>query len=391
MAGAKLTVHVLEHETWAERPTDDLALMPALVSDHSLLVWIDIEGDPPQAEEALREVTRGCSELRDMKPERATEGGDHPPRRPPKAKAFGDAIFARAYWLGTATTDEDSPVKAQEVHILAGPTFAITMRYPRQGWDPDGRALGVEPLSQRGEGLLTERLREDVVELRERLRRTDGREAFGLEVAASLLDEVVDSVFDVLNALRLRVDRLEEEVVAGKWLLKQDVPSSGSLPERTLGMRKLLRQIRWAFLPSDEITELLSGPFLDLDDDGIRFRFGDLSREADRAVTTVHDVIDQLQQTVELSNTMKADRLNDTIYLLTVIATVLLVPTLVAGVFGMNFVDLPGTHSRIGFWGSLFGMAVLGVAVWFGIRRYLRYVYGRRLSGTASEGEGVGT
>ncbi len=68
---------------------------------------------------------------------------------------------------------------------------------------------------------------------------------------------------------------------------------------------------------------------------------------------TVRDVIDQVQQVVELSNSLKTDRLNQTIHVLTIPATVLLVPTPIAGIWGMNFDQVPGEDVRQGFWIAL--------------------------------------
>ncbi len=381
-AEAEVTVHVLRGARWELLPTGTQDIS-ALI-DGPVLVWVDILGDPTAIENVLRQITGHRQALHRVDPKLAADGGAEPPRQPPKAKAFRNAMFARAYWMGTEET-EGASVAAQEVHVLAGHTFAITMRYFRQGWDRNGTALGVgHPALPAGRFDL-QLARSDVVELRERTNREDGDDTFGLEVAASVLDQVVDSALRLLNVLRERVDTMEEQVVEGRWLNRRD-KGSATLPERTLGMRRLLRHVRWAFLPSDEISELLAGPFIDVEDPELRLRINDLGREADRAVDMVRDVLDQLQQTVELSNTMKADRLNDTLYLLTIVATVLLVPTLVAGIFGMNFVHLPGAGLKIGFWGSLVGMVLLGAGVWFAIRWYLNHVYLRRVSGDPGRG-----
>ena len=373
---ATVEVWVLEAETWSPRV---LALdhIAPLIRDSSTLVWVDLHGAPSQVRTALARIIGGMDELNDIDPRRATEGGEHPPRHPPKAKAFKGSVFARAYWLCTGNL-QGNPVRAQEVHVLAGATFAITLRYPWQGWDVNGLPLTDAYLPANEGGPDLDAARGEVLGIRQRLSRSGSREAFGAEVAGAVMDLVVDSVFIVLNSLRERVDELELDVLGGEWLGRSERHRSRSLPARTLGMRRLLRQIRWAFLPSDEMSELLSGPFLELEDRGLRVRFHDLCREADRAVETVRDVTDQVQHTVELSNTMKADRLNDTLYLLTVIATVLLVPTLITGIYGMNFTHLPGKPIVMGFWWSLLGMTALAGGVVFGIRKYFKHLDNRR-------------
>lgn len=141
-----------------------------------------------------------------------------------------------------------------------------------------------------------------------------------------------------------------------------------------LGLRRLLGKVRWAFMPSDEIDEFRSGPFITTakDDAGIEFRFNDLSREAERAVAAVAEVRDQVANTVELRDSLKSDRLNSTTYVLAAVATILLIPTLIAGIYGMNFRTMPGLGAKLGFWEALGGTILLGAGVWLAIGAYLR-------------------
>jgi magnesium transporter len=97
----------------------------------------------------------------------------------------------------------------------------------------------------------------------------------------------------------------------------------------------------------------------------------DLVREANRAVETVRDVIQQVQQVVELSDSLKTQRLDGTIYALTVAATVLLVPTLMAGLWGMNFDYIPGAGLRLGFSLALLILVIMAVGAALAIRWYL--------------------
>ncbi len=70
-----------------------------LIAGGSRRVWVDIYADPQAARTELQRFISGCPQLREIEPERATKGGDYPPHYPPKAKAFGQSIFVRAYWL----------------------------------------------------------------------------------------------------------------------------------------------------------------------------------------------------------------------------------------------------------------------------------------------------
>jgi len=89
----------------------------------------------------------------------------------------------------------------QEIHLIVGPTYAMSLRYPCQVWDLDQMARKTTPDPYRGEhaGLDHSSIRKGVIELRERFGRMNGHQTFGLEVAAAVLDDVIGSVFDSLG------------------------------------------------------------------------------------------------------------------------------------------------------------------------------------------------
>jgi len=373
---ARMTGHVLAGDSWREEDADAASLARTL-SDPTRLIWVDVEGTPEVAEEVLRALADATPDLAGIDPRRAADGWEGPTRRPPKTKAFRDVVFARAYWLGGIEAAGRERELAQEVHLIAGRTFIISLRYPIQLWDTDRMAwsdAADQDFDTSSRGLDVANARTDLIELRGRLGRSGSAESFGLEAVAAAIDQLFDSVFDALDLLRLRADGLEERVMDPAWRSERKGKSQ-AVGEQTLRVRRLVRQIRWAFLPADELSELVSGPFLDLEDRGIRSRFDDLGRESARAVETVRDIADQVQQIVELADSMKTDRLNATIYVLTVVATVLVVPTLIAGIYGMNFSVIPGAHAHAGFWIVILVMIAVSVAVWSGIRRYLDRVF----------------
>lgn len=336
------------------------------------VTWIDIKGSPAAITEALRELVGVDDTFRDLDSERAAQGGDNPPSWPPKAKAFHEAVFARAYWLGPKK--EDHRLVAQEIHVIASPTRVVTMRYPCLAWDVQQPQQSSPDSYERGDiGLDIPRAQKSVVEFEARRQSPAPAGVLGLEVAEVLLDQIIDSLFDTSDVIREWGDNIEGDVLKGAWLdtslRKQPHPN---LYERLVGLRRLVRRIRWAFLPPDEINEFLSGPFLALEDKALQFAFKDLEREAKRALETVRELSDQLDQVAELRNTMRADRLNDTTYVLTAVATVLLIPAVIAGIYGMNFLHMPELTWRWGYPAALVAMVTLGVGIWLFVHRLLR-------------------
>jgi Mg2+ and Co2+ transporter CorA len=260
------------------------------------------------------------------------------------------------------------------------PTFVITLAYQPLAWDVEAIELKPHEIQDGESGLELDpsRIAKEVVAFRKRSGRAEG--SFGLDVAAVVLDSVVDSVFDALDGLRARADELEDEISQREWLVDRRRGVEDALDDHVLGLRRLVRQVRWAFMPSDEIEEFLSGPFLgfEREDAGIEFRFRDLSREADRALAAVRDVGDHIDHAADLMAGLRTDRLNKTMYVLTAVATVLLVPTLIAGIYGMNFRNMPELGWRFGYGETLLLMVVLGFGMWLGIRWFLERSLRRR-------------
>jgi hypothetical protein len=365
---------------WVALEARSVEKVAPLISDPERLVSLDIEYQPGLTEELLASVKERCPELDGLIPERAARPERDPTKRPPKTKAFRGFVFARMYWLevvGSPRRDEEQDLVAQEIHLIAGPSFAITIRYPCLAWNLTKLiAEGVRfPKLVARPGFDPARVRQGVKELRDRIDPADPRAVFGLEVASSLVDIVIDSVFDSMQDLRETADEMERWILDKKaWLW--DRKEWPKLDRRVLGLRRLLRQVRWAFMPTDELAEIGSGPFLPVveRDAGLRFKLDDLGREADRANHAVADLIDQVEHTVDLRDSIKTDRLNATTYALTIIATVLLVPTLIAGIYGMNFDRMPELRWRTGYFMTLGLMVVLATGVWLTIRYALRRV-----------------
>jgi hypothetical protein len=365
-----VTVHELS-DTWTPLEVGSLDDAVATMARPGAFRWIDIDARTDEPIAALTALRERLPELHELRPERMGGRSDNPPAYPPKAKAFRDFVFARVYWLHHGAHDDEHGVLTQELHLLLGRTFAITVRREVLGWPreiPDTPEQTLPVLDHPGVDL--EPIREEVlVFLRDR---PDRQGTAGLAIGAMILDMVTDAVFDTLDGLRRYADTIEVDVLDRGWIWQRKRwPQQDTQMQ---GLRWLLRQIRWSFMPADEIDEFCSGPFLGLDErePWLGFKFTDIGREADRALDTAKDVIDQAAQTVALRDTMKTDRLNNTMYVLTVVATVLLIPAVISGIYGMNFDTLPWVHSRVGFAGAVLAMVALSTGMWLAITWFLR-------------------
>jgi hypothetical protein len=75
-----------------------------------------------------------------------------------------------------------------------------------------------------------------------------------------------------------------------------------------------------------------------------------------------------------------ADRTNDIVRVLTVFSAILLPLTLISGIYGMNFIDIPLADEPWGFWATVGGMGLIAAVLWF-------YFARRRFVGTPQLGD----
>jgi magnesium transporter len=179
-----------------------------------------------------------------------------------------------------------------------------------------------------------------------------------------LLDTMNDVFVPIVEHLDRRLDVIEEDVLSEPTeQTRRDI----------YALQRDLIQLRRVLVPQAEVVRRL----------GRERPVG--WREGDDAL--VRDLFDHVNRIAELSASYRAlldsamdsyrsaldDDLNEMLTTLTVISAVLLPVSVVAGLFGMNFVELPGTSSPDGFWWTLGGCLVLVTAMlgWFVRRGWL--------------------
>ncbi len=175
----------------------------------------------------------------------------------------------------------------------------------------------------------------------------------------SLLDAIVDGFFPVCDDIEETVDGLEDSVFEGDDNI---VPDALRLKRRLLTLRQKITPMR------DVINGLLRRdidlipkevlPFLqDVYDHTLRVaEIVDVNRDIIAGVLDAH--------LAQVSNS-----LNNSMRVLTVMATLLMTGSLVAGIYGMNFKYMPELSQTWGYPFSILMMLVLGVVEWVYFKR----------------------
>ncbi len=176
-------------------------------------------------------------------------------------------------------------------------------------------------------------------------------------------DRIVDAILPQVHELGDQLDRIEEEVLAGQSHAQQ---------QEILGVRSRSGHIRRVLSTQLNVVQRLSrGEFSQVSEQN-RVYFRDIYDHLVRIDLTLEGIREDAE--VALSTYLSAfnNRVSEVMKVLAVVATLALPASVIAGVFGTNFDNVPGLHSNWGFALMLGSMAALavGMALYFRIRHW---------------------
>lgn len=180
-----------------------------------------------------------------------------------------------------------------------------------------------------------------------------------------LMDSVLDAYFPVLERINERIDEFEEtlyEATSGK-------DTSQPLSSDIFALKRGLLQMRHIADPTRDVVTVLQRR--DQDTGGRHSAaFQDLHDHVSRIVGTIDTYREVLTGALDVYLAIESNRMNAVMKRLTSYSIILLLPTLIAGIYGMNFDDMPKNH---GFYGSLGAMTLIaiGLLIFFKRRGWL--------------------
>ncbi|MFF6823430.1 CorA family divalent cation transporter [Streptomyces longwoodensis] len=273
-------------------------------------VWLGLH--EPTAEEFT-----GVAELFDLHP-LAVEDAVEAHQRP-KVERYGETLFAVfktvCYVEHEKLTATSEVVDTGEIMVFVGQDFMITVRHGRHG------SLGP----------LREELEADAAQL------TKGPSA----VLHAIADHVVDDFLTVTDLMQADIDQVETDVFAEN--------GARADPGRIYQLKRELLELKRAVVP-------LGRPLLDLADRPMRVVEPEIQAYFRDVSDHLLRVTEQIAAFDELLNSILQAHLaqvtvaqNEDMRKITAWAAVIAVPTMVCGVYGMNFDHMPELHSRFGY------------------------------------------
>ncbi len=170
----------------------------------------------------------------------------------------------------------------------------------------------------------------------------------------ALVDAAIDGYFPVLERYGEKLEELEDAIVS---------QPTGKFFEQIHEMRHGLLALRRAAWPLRETMNILHREPIPLIDEEERVYLRDCYDHVVQIIDLLENYRDVTSGLMEVYLSSISNRTNETMKVLTVISAIFLPPTLIAGIYGMNFEHMPELKWMLGYPYSIVLMAVLSVAM----------------------------
>jgi magnesium transporter len=198
--------------------------------------------------------------------------------------------------------------------------------------------------------------------IRNRIRQGKGRiRKMGADyLAYALIDAVVDCYFTILEKIGDRIELLEEELITE--------PSRETL-QQLHHMKREMIFVRKAVWPMRELINNLERSETELIKPTTDIYLRDVHDHTIRVIDTVETFRDLLSGMMDIYLSSVSNKMNEIMKVLTIITTIFVPVTFIAGVYGMNFDNMPELHSKWGYATAWIIMISIIISLVFYFRR----------------------
>ena len=299
-------------------------------------LWIGLK-DPTDAEFALVNQELQLHPL-------AVEDAVHAHQRP-KLERYDDMIFTVfktvRYVEHAELTSTSEVVETGEVMVFTAPDFVITVRHGGHG---------------------------SLRALRHRLESEPELLSRGpSSVLHAIADRVVDDYLSVTDAVQNDIEQVEIDVFSPQAATKSGpgMDTAG----RIYQLKREVLEFKRAVSPLMRPLQLLSERPFRVIDPGIQKYFRDVADHAVRVHEQVVGFDDLLNSILQANLAQATVAQNEDMRKITAWAAILAVPTMITGVYGMNFQHMPELHTEYGYYVVLAATVAVCFLIHRGFRR----------------------
>lgn len=180
----------------------------------------------------------------------------------------------------------------------------------------------------------------------------------------ALLDAVIDNYFSVMENIGERIENLESQAMLEPG--KETLNALYLQRREMMDLRRTVYPLREVIGAFDKYAEHKISP-------EVRPFIRDLYENTIQVIETMEVFRDMSSGVLDLYMNSLSNRMNNVMKVLTIISTIFIPLSFVAGVYGMNFEYMPELSSRNGYFYVLGGMgiAAVGMLIAFRIKRWL--------------------
>ncbi|MEJ7839190.1 MAG: magnesium/cobalt transporter CorA [Thermomicrobiales bacterium] len=292
------------------------------LSSHCDLAWLDVARSDVTAIRALAERLH----FHDLAVEDALKGGQRS-----KLDLYQDQMFLVVYGINIV----DGRTQTRELSIFIGDGYVVTIH--------DGGISALDSVSDRwNAGALP-----------------DGEHSKGLLLYA-ILDGIVDDYFPVLDEIGEQLEIMESLIFES---------SDAEIRRKVFAMRRELLELRRIVSAERDVINQLLRHDLPMFSHQVSLYLADVYDHLLRSFDWIESYRDHLSMLLDLQSAAAANRLNQIMKTLTASSIILMSAGLVAGIYGMNFTNMPELNWVLGYPMALGLMVVIASVLYVQFRK----------------------
>ncbi|MBE7516697.1 MAG: magnesium/cobalt transporter CorA [Chloracidobacterium sp.] len=302
----------------------DREQLPELLADTSNVVWVDLQGETPEQIEYARDLLQNVFHFHKLTVERCFET-----RNPPKVEAFDKYIYLIIHGIKPGETSTVN-FATKELDAFLGINFVVTFHIQRfRSIKTVKDQLRTSPfICRRGSSYLLHHI----------------------------LDEIIDLYMPVVEDFDRSINALEEKVFDMKH------PSNTALSEIMDLRRSVARLRRISARQLDVLYRISHGEFPQIPASVLPF-YRDVHDHLVRITDLAEGYRDLISGLFEIHFSVLATRTNEIMKTLAIVSAIILPLSLIAGIYGMNFENMPELKAGYGYYITLAVMALIAISL----------------------------
>ncbi|GAB4112869.1 MAG: magnesium/cobalt transporter CorA [Candidatus Caldatribacteriota bacterium] len=294
-------------------------------SHKSRVTWLNIDG---LKDTSLIEKVGNYLGLHPLLIEDITNTGQRP-----KIEDFEDYIFIILKMIYCTNSKDD--LEIEQISLILGPDFIVSFQ-ERKG---------------------------DVFEsIREKIRKGKGKiRKEGVDyLAYNLIDSILDNYFVILENIAEKIEEIEERLL---------IYPTPKILQNIHELKRNIIFLRKSVWPLREIISRLEKPESKLIKETTQIYMRDIYDHSIQIMDTIETQREMISGMLDIYLSSISNKMNEVMKVLTIIATIFIPLTFIAGIYGMNFHYMPELSWRWGYFATLLVMVLVGVLMVFYFRK----------------------